>query len=103
LALRLKNNRLRDGKTSAPSRTEIDDFITQDVAKQTLSRYLTGTNMNKLKKIGTMDTLEMLVKEVLKICYNNYDLQAIKNLDHLTINCKVPSRSGKNLASKLLL
>jgi hypothetical protein len=37
LALSLKNKRLRDGKTSAPSRTEIDDFITQDVAKQTLS------------------------------------------------------------------
>ena len=84
---------MRDGKTSAPSRTDIDAFINQDVTKQILKRYLSGTNMDKLKKCGTMDKLEMLIKEILKICYNNYNIQAVKELDCLTIDCKVPSRS----------
>ena len=88
---------------SSPSKIDIDAFITQDVAKQILKRYLTGTNVDKLKRCGTMDNLETLIKEVLKICYNKYDIQAVKELDHLTINCKVPSRSGKNIASNLPL
>jgi hypothetical protein len=98
-----KNKRSREGQTSAPSRTDIDEFITHAVAKQVLKRYLNGTNVDKLVKCGTMNKLETLIKESFKICYNNYDIQAIKKLDNLTINCKVPSRSGRNIASKLLL
>ncbi|CAB4493697.1 unnamed protein product [Rhizophagus irregularis] len=98
-----KNKRSREGQISAPSRTEIDEFITRAVAKQVLKRYLNGTNVDRLIKCGTMDKLETLIKEAFKICYNNYDIQAVKKLDDLTIDCKVPSKSGKNIASKLLL
>ena len=63
---------------SSPSKIDIDAFITQDVAKQILKRYLTGTNVDKLKRCGTMDNLETLIKKVLKICYDKYDIQAVK-------------------------
>ncbi|CAI2200812.1 2389_t:CDS:1, partial [Funneliformis geosporum] len=46
LALEFKNNQLRYEQTTAPSRTDIDEFITQDVAKQILKRYLSGTNID---------------------------------------------------------
>ncbi|CAG8691406.1 12774_t:CDS:1, partial [Funneliformis caledonium] len=84
--------------------TNIDEFITQGVVtKKALKRYLTGVNMDKLKRCGTMDRLETFVKEVFKICHNNYDIQAVKKLDYLTNSCKVPSRSGKNIASNIFL
>ena len=101
LVLDFKRERSRDGQASALSRTDIDEFITEAVTKQILKRYLNGTNVDKLKKCGTLRKLELLIKEAFKICYNNYDIQAIKKLDRLTINCKVPSKSGRNIASKL--
>ena len=103
LTLEFKNKQSRNGQTSTPSRTDIDEFITQDVVKQILRRYLSGTNMDGLKKCGTMDSLETLIKEAFKIYYKKYDIQAIKKLDYLTIDCKVLSKSGKNIASRLLL
>ena len=101
LALEFKNKQSRNRSALVISSTDIDQFITLDVSKQILKRYLNGTNMEKLKKCGTMDKLVTLVKEVFKICYNNYDIKAVKKLDHLTVNCKVPSKSGKNIASNL--
>ena len=103
LTLKFKNKQSRNGQISTPSRTDIDEFITQDVIKQILKRYLSGTNMDGLKKCGTMNSLETLIKEAFKIYYKKYDIQAIKKLDYLTIDCKVPSKSGKNIASRLLL
>ena len=103
LTLEFKNKQSRNGQTSTPSRTDIDEFITQDVVKQILKRYLSGTNMDGLKKCGTMDSLETLIKEAFKIYYKKYDIQAIKKLDYLTIDCKILSKSGKNIASRLLL
>ncbi|CAI2189613.1 18169_t:CDS:1, partial [Funneliformis geosporum] len=101
--LEFKNNQLRYELTTAPSRTDIDEFLTQDVAKQILKRYLSGTNIDKLRKCGTMDKLVILIKEVFKIYYDKYDIQAVKKLDRIAINCKVASRSGKNIASRLML
>ncbi|CAB4403692.1 unnamed protein product [Rhizophagus irregularis] len=96
-----KNKRSREGQISAPSRTEIDEFITRAVAKQVLKRYLYGTNVDRLIKCGTMDKLETLIKEAFKICYNNYDIQAVKKLDDLTIDCKVPSKSDEFLSLRI--
>ena len=101
--LTFKNIQSRNGQTSTPSRTDIDEFITQDVVKQILKRYLSGTNMDRLKKCRTMDCLKTLIKEAFKIYYKKYDIQAVKELDYLTIDCKVLSKSGKNIASRLLL
>ncbi|CAI2186123.1 9448_t:CDS:1, partial [Funneliformis geosporum] len=35
--------------------------------------------------------------------YTKYNVKAIKELDNITIGYKIPSRSGKNITSRLLL
>jgi hypothetical protein len=86
-----------------PTRSEINEFISQDVAEQILHRYLKGANRNKLKQCGTMDRLVLLAREAFRVHYMTYNVKAIKELDSITIDCKVPSRSGKNIASRLSL
>ena len=99
-----KEKRTRERQeTSALLTTEINEFISQEVAEQILSRYLNGTDIEKLKRCGTMDQLVLLVRKAFKIHYTAYDINAIKELDNITMDCKVPSKSGKNIASKLPL
>ncbi|KAF0479484.1 hypothetical protein F8M41_023873 [Gigaspora margarita] len=83
----------------APSRNDINEFITQKVVVKALKRYLSGANIEKLKKCETIDQLIKLTREIFKICFNAYNTKAIKDLDYLTINCKIPSKSGKNIDS----
>ncbi|POG74086.1 hypothetical protein GLOIN_2v1771701 [Rhizophagus irregularis DAOM 181602=DAOM 197198] len=95
--------RVKKGKTTAPARSEIEEFMTSEVVEQILYRYLTGTDKTKLKKCGTLERLVLFVREEFKIHYTKYDVKAIKELDNITKNYKVPSRSGKNIAMKLSL
>jgi len=98
-----KERRARERKITAPTSSEIKEFMTQEVVEQILYRYLTGTDKVKLKKCGTMERLVLFVREALKIHYTKYNTKAIKELDRITIDCKVPSRSGKDIALKLSL
>ncbi|EXX60020.1 hypothetical protein RirG_183720 [Rhizophagus irregularis DAOM 197198w] len=47
--------RVKKGKTTAPARSEIEEFMTSEVVEQILYRYLTGTDKTKLKKCGTLE------------------------------------------------
>ena len=76
-------------------------FVTQEVVEKILFRYLPGTNKNKLKKCGTMEKLMLFVREAIKVHFITYNIEGIKELDNITVNCKMPSRSGKDIASKL--
>ena len=58
--------------------------------------------VHKLKRCGTMDQLVILVKEAFKIHYNAYNTKTVKK-HHLTMDCRIPNRSGNNIASKLSL
>ncbi|CAB4396297.1 unnamed protein product [Rhizophagus irregularis] len=89
--------------TDFRTRSEIEEFMTSKVVEQILYRYLTGTDKTKLKKCGTLERLVLFVREAFKIHYTKYDVKAIKELDNITKNYKVPSRSGKNIATKLSL
>ncbi|PKC54018.1 hypothetical protein RhiirA1_543021 [Rhizophagus irregularis] len=95
--------RVKKGKITAPARSEIEEYMTSEVVEQILYRYLTGTYKTKLKKCGTLEHLVLFVREAFKIHYTKYDVKAIKELDNITKNYKVPSRSGKNIATKLSL
>ncbi|CAG8757022.1 10319_t:CDS:1, partial [Cetraspora pellucida] len=75
---------------STPSRLDINEFITHEVGERLLKRYLSGTNKDKLRRCGTMDTLIKLIKEAFKIFFTAYDTKAIKRLDNLTIGCRIP-------------
>ncbi|KAF0352753.1 hypothetical protein F8M41_015190 [Gigaspora margarita] len=77
LVLEFKERQSREEQVLTPSRSDIKEFITQDIVEQILKRYLKGTN-----KISS---------------------RAVKELDYLTIGCRVPSRSSKNIASGLSL
>ena len=82
---------------------EVNEFISQAVVENILSRYLKGTNKRMLKSCGTMDQLVLFVREAFRVHYTAYNVKAIKKLDDITMGFKVPSRSGKNIASKLSL
>ncbi|PKK59385.1 hypothetical protein RhiirC2_794902 [Rhizophagus irregularis] len=98
-----KEKRIREELTTAPTRTEIEEFLSKEVVEQILDRYLKGTDKTKLKNCGTMEKLVLFVREAFKIHYTKYNIKDIKKLDRITIKCKVPSRSGKNIASKFSL
>ncbi|CAI2190329.1 3644_t:CDS:1, partial [Funneliformis geosporum] len=61
------------------------------------------TDRTKLKKCDTIECLILFTKEAFRVHYTNYNVKAIKELDSITISYKVPSRSGKNIASRLSL
>ena len=86
-----------------PTRSEISEFISQEVVEKVLHRYLSGTDKNRLKSCDTMEKLILMVREAFTVHYTTYNIKAIKNLDNITMGCKVPSRSGKNIASRLSL
>ncbi|KAF0551111.1 hypothetical protein F8M41_023718 [Gigaspora margarita] len=83
------------------SKRVLTDF--RNVVEQILKRYMKGTNIDKLKRCGAFDQLIKLIKEAFKIFFNAYNAKAVKELNYLTIGCRVPSRSGKNIASGLSL
>ncbi|RIB23568.1 hypothetical protein C2G38_2170937 [Gigaspora rosea] len=103
LVLEFKERRSREEQVLTPSKSDINEFITQDVAEQILKRYLKGTNIDKLKRCGAFNQLIKLIKEAFKIFFNAYNTKAVKELNYLTIGYKVPSRSGKNIVSGLSL
>lgn len=103
LVSEFKGKRIREGRTTAPPVIEIEEFLSKEVVEKILDRYLKGTDKNKLKKCGTMERLVSFVREAFKIYYTKYDIKAIKKLDQITMKCKVPSRSGKNIASSFSL
>ena len=77
--------------------------MSSEVVMQVLYRYLTDTDRIKFKKCKTMKQLTLFVLKVFKIHYTKYDIKIIKDFDSITKDCKVPSRSDKNIASELLL
>ncbi|CAG8669233.1 2928_t:CDS:2, partial [Funneliformis caledonium] len=85
---------------TALTNLEIEEFISLEVAEKILNRYLKGTNINKLKRCGIMERLALMVREAFKVHYISY---STKELDNITVDCMVLSRSGKNIASKLSL
>ncbi|CAG8806105.1 1748_t:CDS:2, partial [Cetraspora pellucida] len=86
---------------STPSRLDINEFITHKVGECLLKRYMSDTNKDKLRRCRTMDTLIKLIKEAFKIFFITYNTKAIKRLDNLTIGCRIPSKFGKNIASRI--
>ncbi|CAB5379484.1 unnamed protein product [Rhizophagus irregularis] len=77
--------------------------VLTDFCSKLLFRYLATTDKAKLKKCGIMERLVLFVVEAFKVHYVKYDVKTIKDLDRITMECKVPSRSGKNIASRLSL
>lgn len=101
----LKEIRSNEGLEIATiTRSEVNEFISQKVIEdEILSRFLKSTNKRMLRSCGTMEKLVFFVRESFKVHYTAYNIKAIKKLDEITMGCEIPSRSGKNIASKLSL
>ncbi|CAB5344193.1 unnamed protein product [Rhizophagus irregularis] len=87
-----------------PSQSSIDQYIDEAVvAKKILQRYIASTNEAELKRNGSFIKLVKFIRECFKIHYRNKDVKKVKELDALTKDLFIPSRSGRNLASSLVL
>jgi hypothetical protein len=87
-----------------PSQSAIDRFIDESVVtKRVLQRYIAATNEAELKRNGAFTKLVEFIRECFKIHYKNKDVKKVKELDVLTKELVIPSRSGRNLASSLAL
>ncbi|CAB4399207.1 unnamed protein product [Rhizophagus irregularis] len=87
-----------------PSQSSIDQYIDEAVvAKKILQRYIASTNEAELKRNGSFIKLVEFICECFKIHYRNKDVKKVKELDALTKDLFIPSRSGRNLASSLVL
>jgi hypothetical protein len=77
---------------------DVKDFINEGVVLNTLKRYISATNEAELRRCGSLEKLVSLVRESFKIHWKGKNIERIKDLDNITKNMRVPSRSGKNIA-----
>ncbi|KAF0510984.1 hypothetical protein F8M41_018363 [Gigaspora margarita] len=81
----------------------INNYINEKVTIDVLHRFIGGTNRSELKRCNAVKKLVRLICRMFKIHWQNKNIDQVKNLDNLTKNMHVPSRSGLDIASKLNL
>lgn len=66
-----------------------------------LSRQLVAVNIAELINNRGLDVLVDFVREAFKISWNGKNLSAIKDLDRMTKELSIPSRSGSKIVNSL--
>lgn len=66
-----------------------------------LNRQLAAVNILELTNNGGIDTLVEFVKEAVRVSWDGKNLSGIKELDTMTKNLIIPSRSGSNIVNTL--
>jgi hypothetical protein len=85
-----------------PSQNDVDRFIDGSVVtKKVLKRHIEKTNEAELKRNGSFTRIVQFVRECFKTHYKEKDVEKVKELDVLTKDLIIPSRSGHNLASSI--
>ncbi len=82
--------------------TSIEDYIDIGVTKKVLSRQLSAINIGEFEQSDRMKKLIEFVQESVRVHYNKRDNQGIKDLDQMTKDLRILSRSGSNLANVLI-
>ena len=59
--------------------------------------------MSEFIKNGGLDILVEFVRETFKVSWDGKNLTAVKNLDSMTKELKIPSRSGSQIVNSLLV
>jgi len=77
--------------------------VDESTAISTLHRWLNATNITELRAQNTMQYLHKLVINAIFVNYIERDTEGTKTLDKITKNIAVPSRNGRNIASRLRL
>jgi hypothetical protein len=87
-----------------PTQQAIEQFIDESVViKRVLQHYIASTNEAELRRNRALNKLVQFVCKCFKIHYKKKDNNKVKELDGLTKDLVIPSRSGCNLASSLKL
>jgi hypothetical protein len=58
-------------------------------------------NISELMSNGGFDTLVDFVRETFKVSWNGKNLSAVKDLDSMTKELSIPSRSGSKIVNSL--
>ncbi|KAF0416173.1 hypothetical protein F8M41_007539 [Gigaspora margarita] len=92
----------RQGVTSLTNKN-INNYINEKVTMDVLHRFIGETNQSELKRCDAVKKLVQLIHGMFKIHWQSKNIDQVKNLDNLTKNMHVLSRSGLDIASKLNL
>ena len=79
----------------------IEEFIDENITKKILGRQLAAVNISELSFTGGFKVLVDFVQSSLRSSLNGKNINAIKNLDVITTNLVIPSKSGRNIANFL--
>ncbi|GES72564.1 protein split ends isoform X6 [Rhizophagus clarus] len=103
------NERYQSGYTesSDPTDEEVNNFISREVVlKRILSRYVSAIDFTKLSETS-LDKLIEFSRKCFKIVWVETESanikEKVKELDVITKDLEIPSRSGRNIASSLKL
>ncbi|CAB4377769.1 unnamed protein product [Rhizophagus irregularis] len=96
-----KEIRKSRGTTGNLFQKEIKDYVDENVVQKLLNRQLAAVNILELTNNGGMDTLVEFVKEAVYISWDGKNLPGIKELDTMTKNIIIPSRSGSDIVNTL--
>ncbi|CAB4388211.1 unnamed protein product [Rhizophagus irregularis] len=94
-------DKTRKGTTGNLSQKEIKDYVNENVVQKLLNCQLAAVNILELTNNGGMDTLVEFVKEAVCVSWDGKNLPGIKELDTMTKNIIIPSRSGSDIVNTL--
>ncbi|GES72563.1 protein split ends isoform X1 [Rhizophagus clarus] len=94
-------------ESSDPTDEEVNNFISREVVlKRILSRYVSAIDFTKLSETS-LDKLIEFSRKCFKIVWVETESanikEKVKELDVITKDLEIPSRSGRNIASSLKL
>ncbi|GBC51885.2 hypothetical protein GLOIN_2v1786777 [Rhizophagus irregularis DAOM 181602=DAOM 197198] len=91
----------RKGTTGNLSQKEIKEYVDENVMQKLLNRQLAAVNILELTNNGGTDTLVEFVKKAVHVSWDGKNLSGIKELDIMTKNLIIPSRSGSDIVNTL--
>ncbi|UZO16026.1 uncharacterized protein OCT59_007427 [Rhizophagus irregularis] len=96
-----KKIRKSRGMTGNLSQKEIKEYVDENVMQKLLNRQLAAVNILELTNNGGTDTLVEFVKEAVRVSWDGKNLSGIKELDTMTKNLIIPSRSRSDIVNTL--
>ncbi|CAG8780453.1 12314_t:CDS:2, partial [Rhizophagus irregularis] len=84
-----KEIRKNRASTGSLSQKELIDYVDEEFVQKILSRQLVAVNISELTRNGGFDIL------------NRKNLSAVKELDNITKELTIPSRSGNKIVDSL--
>ncbi|GBC42656.2 hypothetical protein GLOIN_2v1769062 [Rhizophagus irregularis DAOM 181602=DAOM 197198] len=96
-----KEIRKNRASTGSLSQKELIDYVDEEFVQKILSRQLVAVNISELTRNGGFDILVDFVRETFKVSWNGKNLSAVKELDNITKELMIPSRSGNKIVDSL--